>query len=219
MFPRALAFAATSLLFTIACGASAPAKPEAASAVAKAIESKLTRTLPSLTYCMTANLDFSFANMGQVDLVATFQNLANKDALYDAVMAEVVRIEIKEFRFDPAGRSPDPSCDALHERSKQGGYRSDQIRLAVVRTTLTAKATASNVQLGTPIDVATRELVEVTDIRPQPGGSVAVQYLWKWTPTAMAGTIGYTPAAPQEATAQLRHSDSGWVVEDAGVKR
>src|SRR6187401_1264676 len=110
---------ATSLLFAIACGASALAKPEAASALSKAIESNLNRTLPSLTYCMTANPDFSFANMGQADLVATFQNLADKSALYEAVTADVVRIELKEFRFDPAGRSPDPSCDALHGQSRQ----------------------------------------------------------------------------------------------------
>jgi len=219
MFPRALAFATTSLLFTMACGAGVPAKPEAASAVSKAIESTLKRTLPSLTYCMTANTDFSFATMGQVDLVATFENLAKKDALYDAVRAEVVRIDLKEFRFDPAGRSPDPSCDAMHERSKQGGYRSDQIRLAVVRTTLTAKGTAAGVTLDTPIDVATRALVDVTDVQPERAGSATVKYMWKWTPTKMAETIGFTPAAAQEATAILKHSKDGWVVEDAGIKR
>lgn len=209
----------TSLLLTIACGASVPAKPEAAAAVAKAIESTLTKTLPSTTYCMTANPDFTFVNMGQVDLVATFENVLDKSLLYEAVRAEAVRVAFKELRFDPAGRSPDPSCDALFSQSKQNGLLRDQIRLAVVWTTLTEKAAAAGVKLGAPINVATRELVDVTDIRTERGGAVAVKYTWKWTPTAMAATIGYTPAAPQDATARLRHRDSGWIVEDAGVKR
>jgi hypothetical protein len=156
--------------------------------------------------------------MGQVDLVATFQNLADKSPLYDAVTAGVVRVELKEFRFDPAGRSPDPSCDALHDQSRQRGYQSGQVRLAVVRTTLTPKAAASGVQLDTPIDVATRELLDVTDIRHEPSGTAAVKYTWKWTPTKMAAAIGYTPAASQEATAHLRRSDGGWIVENTGVK-
>jgi len=151
---------ATALpLVAIACGTSLPTKPEAAAALSKAIESTLTRTLPASTYCMTANPDFSFKNMGQMDLVETFRNLKDKDPLYDAATAGVVRIELREFRFDPAGRSPDPSCDALHAQSRQNGYTSGQVRLAVVRTALTPKATASGVQLGKPIDVATRELV------------------------------------------------------------
>src|SRR5262245_35230201 len=156
------ALVVTPVLFAIACGETAPTKPEAAAALSKAIESTLTRTLPSLTYCMTANPDFSFATMGQVDLVATFQNLKDKSALYDAVSAGVVRIDLKEFRFDPAGRPPDPSCDALHRQLRQNGSQSSQVRLAVVRTTLAPKATTSALQLDTPIDVATRELVEVT---------------------------------------------------------
>jgi hypothetical protein len=187
--------------------------------LAKAIESKLSRTLPSLTYCMTANPDFSFAGMGQIDLVATFQNLAEKSALYDAVTADVVRVELKEFRFDPSGRSPDPSCAALHSQLRQNGYQSGQVRFAVVRTTLTPKATASGVQLDTPIDVATRELAEVTDIQLERGGSVTVKYRWKWQPTKMADTMGYTPAAPQEAIARLRRSGGGWLVESAGLKK
>jgi hypothetical protein len=207
-----------SLLFAIACGANIPQKPEAAAALSKAIEAKLTRTLPSLTYCMTANPDFSFANMSQIDFVATFQNLADKSALYDAVTAGVVRIELKEFRFDPAGRSPDPSCDALHDQSRQMGYQSSQLRLAVVRTMLTPKAAASGVQFDTPIDIAARELLDVTDIQAQRSGSAAVKYTWKWAPTKMADAIGYTPAAPQEATAHLRRSDGGWLVETTGVK-
>ena len=213
-----LPFAVTPSLVAIACGANVPTKPEAAAALSKAIESTLTRTLPSSTYCMTANPDFSFANMGQVDLVETFQNLRDKSPLYDAVTAGVVRIELKEFRFDPAGRSPDPSCDALHAQSRQNGYTSGQVRLAVVRTTLTPKATASGVQLDRPIDVATRELLDVTDVRPERGGAAAVKYTWRWKPTKMADAIGYTPAAPQEATARFRRSDGGWVVKDAGVK-
>ena len=92
---------------------------------------------------MTANPDFSFANMGQTDLIATFQNLKDKDSLQDAVSAGIVRIELREFRFDPAGRSPDPSCDALHAQSKKNGLTGAQIRLAVVRTTLTPKATSA----------------------------------------------------------------------------
>jgi hypothetical protein len=215
-----LVLAATLPLVAIACGASVPAKTEAAAALSRAIESTLTRTLPSSTYCMTANPDFSFKNMGQIDLIATFQNLTDKDKdpLYDAATAGVVRIELKEFRFDPAGRSPDPSCDALHAQSKKNGYTSAQIRLAVVRTTLTPKATSSGVQLDKPIEVATRELVDITDIRRERGGAAAVKYTWRWKPTKMADAIGYTPAAPQEATARFHRSDGGWVVKDAGVK-
>ena len=78
-------------------------EPDAAAAVSKAIASTLKRTLPSLTYCMTANPDFSFATTGQVDLVEMFRNLSNKDALNDAVKAGAVHIDLKEFRFDPAG--------------------------------------------------------------------------------------------------------------------
>ena len=210
--------AAISPLVAIACGANVPTKPEAAAALSKAIESTLTRTLPSSTHCMTANPNFSFANMGQVDLVETFQNLKDKGPLYDAATAGAVRIELREFRFDPAGRSPDPSCDALHAQSKQNGYKSGQVRLAVVRITLTPKAMASGVQLDKPIDVATREVLDVTDIRPERGRAAAVKYTWRWKPTKMADAIGYGATAPQEATARLRRSDGGWVVEDAGVK-
>lgn len=220
MFTRGLGltFAAASLLFTIACGANVPAKPEASSLVAKAIESKLTRTLPAATYCMTANPDFSFANMGQVDLVATFENLIDKTALYEGVRAEAVRIAIKEFPYDPAVRPTHPSCEAMHEQSKQRGLLRGQIRLAVVQSTLTDKATTAGVHLGTKIEVATRELVDVTEVVPERGGAV-VKYKWKWTPTAMAATIGYTPDEPKEATARLKHSNNGWAVEDTGIKR
>ncbi|MEI6244096.1 MAG: hypothetical protein WCQ64_03530 [Acidobacteriota bacterium] len=218
MFPRALAFVATSLLFTMACGAGVPAKPEAASAVSKAIESTLKRTVRSATYCQTVQADFSFVSMGQVDLVEMFQNLVDKRPLNDAAAAGVVRVELKEFRVAPGGRSPDPSCDALHAQYMQGGA-GGPVRFAVVRTTLTPKGTAAGVEFDKPIAVATRELVEVTDVRPDRTGSAAVKYLWKWTPTKMAETIGYTPAAAQEATAILKHSKDGWVVEDAGVKR
>jgi hypothetical protein len=215
--PVLFTLAATSLLMA-ACGASVPTKPEAAAALSKAIESKLTRTLPSSTYCMTANPDFSFANLGQVDFVEMFQNLRDKGPLLDATTAGVVRVELKEFRFDPAGRSPDPSCDAVHAQSRQSGYTGSQVRLAMVRTTLTPKGTAAGVQFDKPIDVATREVVDVTDVRTERGGITAVTYTWTWKPTTMAEVIGYTPAAPQEATARLRRSDDGWVVSDAGVK-
>ena len=214
----ALALASTTPLVAVACGANVPTKPDAAAALSKAIESTLTRTLPSSTYCMTANPDFSFKNMGQMDLVETFQNLKDKAPLYDAATAGVVRIELKEFRFDPAGRSPDPSCDALHAQSRQNGYKSGQVRLAVVRTTLTPKATASGVQLDKPFDVATREVLDITDVRSEPGGVAAVKYTWRWKPTPMADAMGYTPAAPKEGTARLERSDAGWVVKDAGVK-
>jgi hypothetical protein len=214
-----LAFAAMSLLVAVACGANVPTKPEAAAALSKAIELTLTRTLPASTYCSTANPDFSFANMGQVDLIEMLQNVKDKGPLYDAAAAGVVRLELKEFRFDPAGRAPDPACDAVHAQSRQNGYTSGQVRLAVVRTTLTPKGTASGVQLGTPIAVATRELLDVTDVRRERGGAAAVKYSWRWTPTKMADAMGYTPGAPLEATARLRRSDGGWVVEDAGVKK
>jgi hypothetical protein len=207
---------ATSL-FVAGCGASVPTKPEAAAAVSTAIASTLTRTLPSSTYCMTANPDFSFANLGQIDFVEMFQNLKDKDPLRDATTAGVVRVEIKEFPFNPAGRSPDPSCDAVHTQSRQSGYTGRQVRLAMVRTTLTPKGTAAGVEFDTPIDVASREVVDVTDVQTERGG-VVVKYTWQWTPTKMAEVIGYTPAKPQEATARLRRSDDGWVVTDAGIK-
>ncbi len=209
--------AATSLV-VVACGASAPTKPEAAAALSKVSESTLTRTLPSTTYCMTANPDFSFANLGQVDFVEMFQNLKDKGPLNDATTAGVVRVELKEFRFDPSGRSPDSSCDAVHAQSRQSGYTSRQVRLAVVRTTLTPKATAAGIRFDTPIDVATREVLDVTDVRTERGGTAAVKYTWQWKPTKMAEVIGYTPGARQEATARLRRSEGGWVVSDAGVK-
>jgi hypothetical protein len=214
---RFFTLAATSLV-VIACGASVPTKPEAAAALSRAIEKTLTRTLPALTYCMTANPDFSFANMGQIDFVETFQNLKDKQPLYDATTAGIVRVELKEFRFDPAGRSPDASCDAVHTQSRQNGFTSGQVRLAVVRTTLTPKGTAAGVQFDTPVEVATREVVDVTDVRTERGGTVAVKYTWRWKPTQMAEVIGYTPAAPKETTARLRKSDAGWVVDDAGLK-
>ena len=213
-----LVLAATLPLVATACSPTVPDKTEAAAAVSKAIASTLTRTLPSSTYCMTANPDFTFRNMGQIDLIETFQNLKDKDPLREAAAAGVVRVELKEFRFDPAGRSPDPSCDAVHAQSKKAGVTSGQMRLAVVRTTLTQKATSSGVQLDTPIEVATRELVDVTNVRRERGGAVAVTYTWRWKPTPMASVIGYTPAEPQEATARLRRSDGGWVVENSGVK-
>lgn len=208
--------AATSLV-VVACGASRPTKPEAAAALSTAIASKLTRTLPASTYCMTANPDFSFETMGQPDFVETFQNLRDKGPLYDAVNAGVVRVELKEFRFDPAGRSPDPSCDAVHAQSKQSGLTSRQVRLAMVRTTLTPKATAAGVQFDTPVEVATRAVLDVTDVRTE-RGAVVVKYTWAWKPTKMAEVVGYTPPAPKEAVARLRRSDDGWVVADAGVK-
>jgi hypothetical protein len=213
-----LAAASLVPLIIVACGASVPTKPEAEAALSAAIESKLTRTLPSLTYCMTTDPDYSFATMGQVDFVEMFQNLRDKEPLLDATIAGVVRVELKEFRFDPAGRSPDPSCDAVHAQSKQNGFTSREVRLAMVRTTLTPTATAAGVQFDKPIEVATRELLNVTDVRTERGGIAAVKYTWAWKPTKMAELIGYKPQGPQEATARLRRSDAGWVVNDAGIK-
>jgi len=201
-----------------ACGASLPTKPEAAAAVGTAIESTFKRTLPGATYCSTTTPDFSFTNMSQIDFVEMLQNVKDKEPLYEATTAGVVRVELKEFSFNPAGRSPDPSCDAVFAQSKQGGYSSSQVRLAMVRTTLTPKGTAAGVTFDSAIDVATRELVDVTDVRTERGGIVAVTYTWRWKPTSMAEVIGYTPAAPQEATARLRRSDTGWVVTESGVK-
>lgn len=212
-----LTLAATALV-VVACSPSVPTPPEAAAAVSAAIASTLTRTLPSATYCMTTNPDYSFATMGQVDFVEMLQNLHDKTPLLDATAAGVVRVELREFPFNPAGRSPDPSCDAVHAQSRQGGYSSGQMRLAMVRTTLTPKGTAAGIRFDTPIDVATRDVVAVTNVRSERGGVVAVTYTWQWTPTPMAELVGYTPATPQEATARLRRSDDGWVVTDAGVK-
>lgn|GEM_PF-5874772 len=215
--PLLFTLVATSLA-VVACSASLPTKPEAAAALSTAIESTLTRTLPAATYCSTTTPDFSFANMSQIDFVEMLQNLKDKAPLYDATTAGVVRVELKEFPFNPAGRSPDPSCDAVHAQSKQAGYLSTQVRLAMVRTTLTPKGTAAGIEFDKPIDVATREVVDVTDVRTERGGIVAVAYTWQWKATTMAEVIGYTPAAPKEAVARLRRSDDGWVVSDAGVK-
>lgn len=212
--PLLLLLAATSLA-AAACGATVPTKPEAAAALSKAIESRLTRTLPLSTYCMTVRSDFSFANLGQMDLVEMFQNLSDKSALNDAAAAGAVRVELKEFRVGPGGRSPAPSCDALHEQYKPSGT---PVRFAVVRTTLTPKGTAAGVEFDRPIEVATRELVDVTDIRAESGKGALVTYTWRWKPTKMAELIGYQPDAPQKATASLRRSGASWSVTDAGVK-
>jgi hypothetical protein len=101
---------------------------------------------------------------------------------------------------------------------RQSGSTSRQVRLAMVRTTLTPTATAAGVQFDKPIEVATREVLNVTDVRTERGGIAAVKYTWAWKPTKMAGVIGYRPQGPQEATARLRRSDAGWVVNDAGIK-
>ena len=151
-----------------------------------------------------------------MDLVEMFQNLIDKRPLNDATAAGIVKVELKEFRVGPGGRSPDPSCDVLHAQYMQNS--SGPVRFAVVRTALTPKGTAAGVQFDRPIEVATRELVEVTDIRAERGGAAVVKYTWRWKTTKMAEVIGYTPAAPQEAVARLRRSDAGWTVTEAGVK-
>lgn len=165
---------------------------------------------------MTVAADFSFATVGQVDLVEMFQNLNDKRPPNDAAAAGIVRIDLKEFRVNPGGRSPDPTCDALHAQYKDA---TGPVRFAVVRTALTPKGTAAGIQLGTPIEVATREVIEVTDVQPDRGGVVVVKYKWKWMPTKMAETIGYTAAAEQTATARLRKANGGWTVEETGIKR
>jgi hypothetical protein len=205
----------TTSLSAVACGASVPTKEEATAALSKAIASKLTRTLPLSTYCMTVRSDFSFANLGQMDLVEMFQNLRDKGPLNDAAAAGAVRVDLKEFRVGSADRSPDPSCAALREQYKQSGT---PVRFAVVRTALTTKGTAAGVQFDRPIEVATRELVDVTDIRTGSGGAALVTYTWQWKPTAMAEAIGYKPDGPQKATASLRRSEVGWSVSETGVK-
>jgi hypothetical protein len=206
--------AATSLAL-VACGANVPTKSEAAAALSKAIESSLTRTLPSSTYCQTVQPDYNLVTLGQIDLVAMLQNLQDKNPLYDATTAGVVRVELKEFRVNPGGRSPDPSCDALHAQYKSS---TGPVRFAVVRTTLTPKGTAAGVEFDRPIEIATRELVDVTEIRPERGGAALAKYTWRWKTTKMAEVIGYTPDAPKEAPATLRGSDAGWTVSEAGVK-
>jgi hypothetical protein len=153
--------------------------------------------------------------MGQMDLVEMFQNLKDKSALNDAAAAGVIRVELKEFRVDPAaGLSPDPSCDALYAQYKTGG----PVRFAVVRTTLTPKGIAAGVEFDRPIEIATRELVDVTDIRAQSGGTARVTYTWQWKTTKMAEAIGYKPDAPKEATASLRRSNGSWAVTETGVR-
>ena len=82
-----LILAATLHLAAIACGPGVPDKAEAAAALSKAIASTLTRTLPASTYCMTANPDFTFRTMSQIDFIETFQNLKDKDPLRDAARA------------------------------------------------------------------------------------------------------------------------------------
>lgn len=211
----AVVLAATSLA-AAACGANVPTKPEAAAALSKAIESSLTRTLPLSTYCQTVDPNYSLQILGQSDLVAMLQNVNDKDPLYDATAAGVVRVELKEFRVNSAGPSPDPSCDAVHAQYKQSGA-GGQVRFAMVRTTLTPKGTAAGVQFDRPIEIATRELVDVSEIKAERGGAL-VNYTWRWKATKMAEVIGYTPGAPQKATATFRRSDAGWAVNESGVK-
>jgi hypothetical protein len=213
--PAAVVLAATSLA-AVACGTNVPTKPEAAAALSKAIESSLTRTLPFSTYCQTVRPDYALLALGQIDLVEMLQNLKDKNPLYDATTAGVVRVELREFRVDSAGRSPDSSCDAVHAQYKQNGT-GGQVRFAVVRTTLTPKGTAAGVQFDRPIEVATRELVDVTEIRAERGAAL-VKYTWQWKTTKMAEVIGYTPDAPQKGTASFRRSDAGWTVSETGVK-
>lgn len=57
----------------------------------------------------------------------------------------------------------------------------------------------------------------MSDIRTGRDGTVAVTWTWRWRPTPMAEVIGCTPPAPQDAAARLRRSESGWVVNDAGL--
>jgi hypothetical protein len=213
---RRLSLSLFCLLAVVACGANVPTKPEAAAALSKAIASSLTRTLPSSTYCQTVDADYNLRTLAQMDLVAMLQNVNDKDPLYDATTAGVVHVELKEFRVDMAGRSPDPSCDAVHAQYKQSGTRG-VLRFAMVRTTLTPKGTAAGVEFDQPIEIATRELVEVTEIRAERDGA-AVNYTWQWKPTKMAEVIGYTPDAPKKATAKLSRSDAGWTVSETGVK-
>jgi hypothetical protein len=156
--------------------------------------------------------------MGQVDFVEMFQNITDKEPLLDATKAGAVRIELKEFRFDPAGRSPDPSCDAVFAQSRQGGYSGSQVRLVMVRAVLTPAGEAAGVRFDTPIEIATREVVEVTDVRSERGGAASVGYTWRWKPTPIAAAIGYTPGPPQQATARLRKLDLGWALDEAGLK-
>ena len=208
---------ATAALLVAACGTTLPSKEEAAAAVSKLDESPLTRTLPAATYCMTTTPEYSFATMGQVDFVEMFQNITDKEPLLDATKAGAVRIELKEFRFDPAGRSPDASCDAVFAQSKQGDYSGSQVRLVMVRAVLTPKGEAAGVRFDTPIEIATREVVEVTDVRSDRDG-VAVTYSWRWKPTPMAEAIGYRPGPPQQTTARIRKLDLGWALDEAGLK-
>jgi hypothetical protein len=215
MRQAAVVIAATSLA-VVACGANVPTKPEATAVLSKAIESSLTRTLPSSTYCQTVDPTYNLVTLGQIDLVAMLQNLNDKDPLYDATTAGVVHVELKEFRVDSAGGSPDPSCDAVHAQYRQSGA-GGRVRFAVVRTTLTPKGTAAGVQFDRPIEIATRELVEVNEIRAERGAAL-VKYSWRWKPTKMAEVIGYTPDAPKEATASFRRSDVGWAVNESGLK-
>ena len=206
-------------LFTIGCGGSALTKPEAAALLPKAIEATLQKQLPALVYCMTAASGFTFSNMSQLDLVATFQNLQDKKTLYEPLAAGLIRIELQEFPFNPSRPSPDPSCDTLHAESKRGGYTSGQMRLAVVRTKPTEKATAAGLPSGTPIDVATRELVDVTSITPNRDGSTSVKYTWRWKATKIGEAMSVAAGTPSEATARFRRVDGAWRVEDSGVTK
>lgn len=211
---RPLFLLAGLALVTTACGASVPTRQDAAAAVSKAIEGTLTRTLKKSTYCQTVQQDFSFATMSQMDLVEMFQNVLDKGPLNDAATAGAVKVELKDYRVAPGGRSPDPSCDSLHAQYAGG---SAPVRFAVVHTTLTPKGKDAGVEFDKPIEVATRELVEVTDVRAE-GGGVAVKYTWQWKATAMAEVIGYSPDPLKEATARLKRADGGWTVSEAGVK-
>ena len=216
-FRRSIIAAGLSLSF--ACGGTALTKPEAAALLPKAIESTLQKQLPALVYCMTAATGFTFNNMSQLDLVATFQNLQDKKTLYEPLAADLIRIELQEFPFNASRPPPDPSCDAVHADAKRGGYTSGQMRLAVVRTKLTQKAIAAGIPHGTPIAVATRELVDVAAITPGRDGSTSVKYTWRWQPTKMAEAMAFSPGPPHDATARFRRVDGAWRVEDAGVAK
>jgi hypothetical protein len=215
-----VALSGLSLAVSLACGSNQLPHARAAELLAPAIQSTtLSRALPALTYCMSAAKGFTFNGMSQMDFVATFRELKDKTTLYEAVAADVIRIELQEFAFDPSGRRPDSSCDAVHAQAKSAGYTSQHMRLAVVKTKLTKKATDAGLALGNVIDAATRELVEVTSVAPGRDGVVMAKYTWRWKPTKLGEALSLAADPPKEATARFRRFDDGWRVEDLGVPK
>jgi hypothetical protein len=87
---------------------------------------------------------------------------------------------------------------------------------ALIGITLTAKGKAENWPEhqerggGWDIAMARRELVEVTDIFPEPEPAIRrAEFTWRFVPTAGGAALGQS-SEPRQGSATFRRSDDGW---------